>query len=201
MTTIYLLRHGEIANSNPRRFIGRQDLPLTAKGREQMQKMAAFLATQPIDRLLCSPLYRCRQSAEILSATLNTKPKVLPGLAELDLGGWEGLTVAEVLERYPGQHAARGRDIAHFRPDRGESFADLLDRVWPVFADLSPTDDQHLAIVAHAGVNRVLLCRILGMPLANLFRLNQSYGCLNVLYRNNSGFQVECLNCFPDAIR
>lgn len=201
MTTIYLLRHGEIPSFSPRRFIGRQDVPLTSNGQQQMKQMASFLAAHTIDHLVCSPLTRCRQSADILAATIRRSPEILPDFAELNLGSWEGLTVAEVEARYPGQYEARGEDIARYRPDQGESFADLLDRVWPVFSAITSTNAQHIAIVAHAGVNRVLLCRILGVPLANLFRLNQSYGCLNILYRNSRGFQVECLNYLPDAAR
>jgi len=166
-----------------------------------MTEMASFLATLTIDRLVCSPLCRCRQGAEILSEAINKTPEVLTKFTELNLGSWEGLTVAEVEKRFPGQYAARGRDIARFRPNEGESFADLQDRVWPVFDCLTSTDEQHIAIIAHAGVNRVLLCRILGMPLANLFKLNQSYGFLNILYRNTKDFQVECLNSFPDTAR
>lgn len=201
MTTIFLLRHGEIPSFSPRRFIGRQDVPLTSNGRKQMQHMASFLAAHTIDRLVCSPLTRCRQSGNILTATIKRRPEILPELTELNLGSWEGLTVAEVEACFPGQYEARGEDIARFRPDQGESFADLLDRVWPVFSSITSTNEQHIAVVAHAGVNRVLLCRILGMPLANLFRLNQSYGCLNILTRNTRGFQVECLNYLPDAAR
>jgi len=197
MTAIYLIRHGEIPVAEPHRFIGRQNLCLNENGREQMNRLAHFLANRTIDRMICSPLDRCRQSAAILSETLNTKAEVCPELAEIDLGSWEGLTRTEVEERFPGQHAARGRDIAHFRPEQGESFADLLIRAWPAFDMLTSAEQGTIAIVTHAGVNRVLLCRILGMPLANVFRLNQAYGCVNIVYRNTKGFRVEALNCLP----
>ncbi|KAF5033768.1 Histidine phosphatase superfamily [anaerobic digester metagenome] len=54
--------------------------------------------------------------------------------------------------------------------------------------------DEPLAIVAHGGVNRVLLCRILGMPLENLFRLEQHYACINVLHAGDGGFRVAAMN-------
>nr|MBC8393812.1 histidine phosphatase family protein [Deltaproteobacteria bacterium] len=52
-------------------------------------------------------------------------------------------------------------------------------------------------IVAHAGVNRVILCHILGMPLANLFRLGQDYGGLNIIDGKNNSMYVKAMNVQP----
>jgi alpha-ribazole phosphatase len=198
MSSIYLIRHGEITSFKPRRYIGRQDLPLTPKGRAQIARMAEFLSSQAIDRVICSPLSRCVQSAEIIEERLGVVPQVNPRLAEIDLGSWEGLTVAEVCERYPGQYEARGKDIARFRPPGGESFQDLLDRTWPAFQAISSIANERITVVAHSGVNRVLLCRILDIPLTNLFRIDQDYGCLNILhYTAPNSFQVNGLNVHP----
>ena len=109
MSTIYLLRHGEIPTFQPRRYIGRQTLPLTPEGRAQMERMAEFLSTHSIDRVVSSPLARCLQGAEIIKEKLGIIPQISPELAEIDLGSWEGLTVAEVRERFSGQYEARGK--------------------------------------------------------------------------------------------
>jgi alpha-ribazole phosphatase len=201
MKTIYLLRHGEIQTCHPRRFVGRRELPLTPSGRQQMADLAELFARRSIDKLISSPLGRCRESATILAEQLEVEYEVRHQLTEINLGAWEGMTVAEVEERYPGQHAARGRDIVTFRPDGGESFQDLLDRSWPVFDELWATAGEGLAVIAHAGVNRVLLCTILGIPLANLFRIDQAYGCVNIIHRGSKGLTVHCLNCRPDLSR
>ncbi len=197
MSTIYLLRHGEIAASNPRRFVGRLDLSLTSAGRQQMMKSADFLDSRSIDRLICSPLARCRQGASIVGEKLGILPEIVTELAEINLGSWEGLTVAEVEERYPGQYPARGKNIASFRPENGESFQDLLNRTWPVFETIASSVDAQIAVVTHAGVIRVLLCRVLGMPLVNLFMLTQDFGCINTLSWGEGGFQVDDVNYCP----
>ena len=182
MTTIYLIRHGEIAAAAPRRFVGRLDLAMTEKGHRQMRGLARWLAFSQaaaspspfFQRVVCSPLDRCRQGADILCSRLGGAPEVIEELAEIDLGAWEGLTAAEVRDRLPGAWEARGRDLAGYRPKGGESFGDLMRRVWPVLARIAGDGDAgRVAVVAHAGVNRVLLCRLLGMDLANLFRLEQ----------------------------
>jgi alpha-ribazole phosphatase len=199
VTTIYLIRHGEIPRSEPRRFVGQQDLPLTAQGREQMARLAEYLAGRSLTGLATSPLSRCRTSADIVHARLGgQKVQVVADLREIGLGAWEGKTVDEVRHYFPGQWQARGNDLAGFQPPAGESFAALLDRVWPAFLTVAGmSDDARVAIVAHAGVNRVLLCRILGMPLGHLFRLEQDYGCINVLRRDRTGFRLALLNFRP----
>lgn len=193
MSEIYLIRHGEITQSAPRRFVGQTDLPLTDRGRAQMAAVAAFLEGRGVRRLFCSPLSRCMESARIMGAAFGLEPEPVPDLREISLGSWEGLTVEEVRERFPGRYEARGRNMAGFRPPGGESFADLQRRAWPAFetASASPVP---LAIVAHGGVNRVLLCHILGMPLENLFRLDQDYACINVLHADVEGCRVAAMN-------
>lgn len=193
MSTIYLIRHGEIPQSSPRRFIGQRDLPLTDRGKEQIARLAPLLAARTVQQVICSPLLRSMDSARIICLRVGCKPDVQQALKEIHLGDWEGLRVSDVRARYPGAYEARGRDIVHFKPPGGESFADLRKRVWPWFSSRDHTTD--IAVVGHAGVNRVILCSILGMPLENLFRIEQQYGCLNVIERDKDGFRVRGLNC------
>ncbi|MDY0308101.1 MAG: histidine phosphatase family protein, partial [Desulfovibrionaceae bacterium] len=65
MSQIYLIRHGQITQFTPRRFVGQIDLPLTDHGRFQMGRVAQFLLDKEVSRLLCSPLSRCVDSAGI----------------------------------------------------------------------------------------------------------------------------------------
>lgn len=193
MSEMYLMRHGEITQSLPRRFVGQSDLPLTDRGRKQMRQVAEYLAGRGVLRLLCSPLSRCVESAGIVGGALGLEPEVVPDLREIGLGAWEGLTVEEVRNRFPGDYEARGHDLAGFRPAGGESFADLERRAWAAFEAAADSNSPQ-AIVAHGGVNRVLLCRILGMPLENLFRLGQDYACVNFLHSNKGEYWVDRVN-------
>ena len=194
MKTIYLIRHGEIPHTRPRHFIGQTDLPLTEYGEEQIQGLGRSLAALSIQNIVCSPLLRCQQSGNILSSILHAPTETKEGLAEIDLGDWEGLTTEQIKKQFPGAHAARGKDMVNYQPANGESFDDLRRRVWPVFRQIVDATDKNVAIVAHAGVNRVLLCHMLGMPPENLFRLGQTYACFNVIHFKNDGFMVEKLN-------
>jgi len=162
-----------------------------------MLRTAEALADRSIDRIVSSSLTRCRQSGLILQDRLGVEMEINPELSEINLGDWEGLTATEVKERYAGQYTERGNDLAHFRPKNGESFNDLLGRVLPAFETLRSSTDGTLAVVAHAGVNRVILCHVLGVPLANLFRIEQHYGCINILNYDDSCIRINCLNYYP----
>ena len=131
---------------------------------------------------------------------LGGTPQILPDLREIALGAWEGLTVDEVRNRFPGCHEARGMNLAGFRPQAGESFVDLLSRAWPAFEAVVHGPNERVAIVAHSGVNRVLLCRILDIPLGNLFRLEQNYGCFNAIHHDETGYRIESINSCPGNI-
>ena len=191
---IYLFRHGEIDTGPSRRFIGQTDLPLNENGRRQARQWRDVLDGVPWRGVFCSDLARAAETAGIIvgsSASLHT----LEGLREISLGSWEGATMAEIRARFPDQWAARGEALNTFRPPGGESFADLALRVMPVFQDISETRQTPLLVVGHAGVNRVILCRLLGMPLTHLFRLDQDYGGLTLIDTSIRPFRVKAMNC------
>lgn len=194
MTTIYLLRHGALAGDNRERFIGQTDLPLAADGIRQAEAMAGALRDKGIAELHCSDLARSRQTAGIIGNAIAASPSAHPELREVSLGDWEGLLRREVAERWADEFAARGRDMDTYRPPGGESFADCLARAWPVWKTITQTDAAAIAVVAHAGVNRLLLCRLLGMPVQNMFRLGQDYGCVNILELDRRNVRLRLLN-------
>ena len=195
MTKIFLIRHGEISPFTPRRFIGQTDVMLTDHGREQMFQLSEYLKSFPADRFVCSPLGRCLESCDILTA--GSEYEIIKDFKEISLGEWDGLTVEEVKKRFPGSYENRGADMGYFRPEGGESFSDLQQRSWPVFDAIARGGDRLVVIVAHAGVNRVLLCRLLGMPLENLFRIEQQYGCLNVINYYDETYRLMSMNWCP----
>ncbi len=88
-----------------------------------------------------------------------------PGLRELSLGRWEGLTFDKVQWKYPGDYNARGMDIVNFRPPEGESFLDCSFRVIPTFYEILSSTRGNILVVGHAGVNRIILSQALGKPM------------------------------------
>lgn len=197
MKSLYLIRHGEIKTSHPRRFTGQTDLPLTTEGEGQLAALGEHLLAENIEKIVTSPLKRSLRSSEILHSFWGVPVEVCDGLKEIDLGCWEGLTVAEVERKFPGEYEARGREMATYSPPGGESFCDLQERVAPAFWQIVEQVGRSTAVVAHAGVNRVLLSHLLGMPLEKIFNLGQGYGCYNRIILGKKGVQVDCINCMP----
>jgi probable phosphoglycerate mutase len=170
------------------------DLPLSVKGKSQVEWLARLLQNANIDRLVSSPLLRCRESGAIIGGLIGCRTEIDISFREIDLGDWEGLSREQIEARFPGEYAMRGQSIASYRTPGGESFNDLQARVWPAFLKLFNYRAERIVLVAHAGVNRVLLCRLLGRPLASLFSLRQDYACLNIVNRQADGaFHLELM--------
>lgn len=182
MPTVLLIRHGEIAGDAAQRFVGQIDLPMSEDGEASIRLLARRFEHTAIDAVYCSDLIRSRRTAELLAEGRAIPLHVQPELREINLGAWDGRFRRDIAEKEPQAYEQRGRDIENFRPPGGESFADLASRVQLFWEQLfSAMTDGTIAIAAHAGVNRVILCHILGMPLTNIFRLAQPPGCLNII--------------------
>jgi phosphoserine phosphatase len=180
---IILARHGETAWNAEGRYQGQEDIPLSPVGEAQAAALAARLVDVPIARAVASPLSRARRTAEIALGDRSAMLATDPGLMEIAHGEWEGLLAAEIRER-DGERLRAWRDTPHdvLMPG-GESLQHVLDRAWPALAracDGLGVDDT-LLLVAHDAVNRVLLCRVLGLPLAHLWRFRQAPTTVNLL--------------------
>ena len=191
---VFLFRHGEVQTEKEKIFLGRTDLPLSAKGREQADTWKARFAGRLPGRIGSSPLCRASEFARIIAVNRAKEVKTYPALSEIDLGEWDGRPMAEIRANDPASWKARGEDFAGFRPPGGESFTDLQQRVIPAFEALTAEADTNLLLVCHAGVNRVILCHLLGMPLANLFCIGQDPGCLNIVEKSRQGIRVAGIN-------
>ncbi|HEV8586892.1 MAG TPA: histidine phosphatase family protein [Methylomirabilota bacterium] len=197
-TLIYLLRHGEVAQANPRRFIGHLDVPLSARGEAQCRAQARRLAGAPIAALYTSDLVRARHSGAIIGAPHGLTPTEMPALREMAMGRWEGLTADEIRAREPAAFDDWMARIGEFPFPEGESVPDLIARAGPAFdAIVAQSPGPAIAIVAHGGTNRALLCRALGLPLARLLAFGQDYGTLNVLERHGDAWLLRRLNEAP----
>ncbi|MDX9788787.1 MAG: histidine phosphatase family protein [Desulfobacterales bacterium] len=194
--TIFLLRHGAIKSpgSSKRYYIGQQDLPLRDIGVAQARAWADYFADAALDEICCSDLTRCLQTAQIIGALCSLAPRANPELREISLGAWEGQGFDTINTLYPQAFEQRGEFIADHRPPGGESFRDLQHRVWPIFETLARRHQRKTLIVTHAGVIRVLLCRLLGMPLENLFAIGQSHGGLTIIDVQPWGYCLRALN-------
>jgi alpha-ribazole phosphatase len=200
MGRLCLLRHGRPDEQGLPRFLGQTDLPLAETGRRQSVWWRERLGRIEFSRIVTSDLSRARETAGIIAGADRQRIEPLAALREVYLGEWENRLFSEVRESTPALWNARGRDLGGFRPPGGESFDDLQRRVIPVVRNLLATGGGNILVVAHAGVNRVILCDILGMPLNRMFSLAQDHGCLNLIETHPSGMRVRALNLTPELM-
>ena len=175
--SVRLMRHGALSTDPKRRFTGQRDIPLSEAGRRQAAGWRYRLADIPFAAVVSSDLSRCMDTARIVRGERDIPLVAEPALREISLGAWEGLNPTEVEQRFPGAYAARGADLAHFRPEGGESFADLATRVLTAFDVLTRRYTAPVLVVAHAGVNRIILARAMALPLHRLLDIPQPYAC------------------------
>jgi len=190
---ILLARHGETPWNAEGRYQGQRDIALSETGEGQARALGERLRDLPISRAVASPLSRARRTAELALGDARAGLLTLdPGLAEIAHGDWEGLLASEIRARDPERLRAWRESPATVQmPGGGESLGQVLERAWPAFAaaceGLGEADT--LLVVAHDAVNRVLLCRILGLPLARLWSFRQAPTTINLL----EGASVDAL--------
>jgi alpha-ribazole phosphatase/probable phosphoglycerate mutase len=181
-TRLYLIRHGQVADGHTHLYHGHNDIHLSPKGVEQLENLARQLESAPLAAIYASDLTRSLEGAQVLCRGRDLEPVIIPEFREINFGMWEGLSFEEIAARFPEELQARFQDLAQFRIPGGESLMDVRERALPRLRELiKQHPGQPLAVVAHAGVNRVILSEALGVPFNNLFRLDQSYGCLNII--------------------
>jgi alpha-ribazole phosphatase len=191
---IYLMRHGDSRQDQVKRYIGQADVLLNDIGRTQASYWHKALAEIPLERIFCSDLSRSLETARIIADDRSESIQPLQKLREINLGAWDGLSFDEVKNLYPTEFERRGADLATYRTPGGECFADVAARVVPLFMEIARASTGNLLIVGHSGVNQVILCHILGMPLANLCLLRQDYGCMNIIECCKSGMRLRRMN-------
>ena len=187
---ICLVRHGEIDTGGKKRYIGHTDLPLSENGRAQAARLRDELSCIPFSGVFCSDLDRSVSTAITICEKQCQKPFIMKGLREIDMGLWEGLAFEEVRRLYPGEFERRGADIINYRPPGGESFAQCAARVMSAFDEILASASGSVLIVGHKGVNRIIISRAKGIPLADMFKIPQDYGYLNILMSTEDGWQV-----------
>ena len=181
---IILARHAETDWNVEGRYQGQSfDIPLSLSGKAQAQAMASRLALVPLVRVFSSPLLRARQTAEMALEKRNTRLLTDLNFMEIGHGEWEGRLACEIRAEYP-EVCRAWRETPHLVTlPGGESFQEVMDRAWPAFCRACEGlgEEDTALIVAHDGVNRAILCRVLGLPLERVWSFRQAPTGLNLL--------------------
>lgn len=202
-TRIYLLRHGETANYNGVfKYNGHYDVDVTKPGMRQLARQADRLKNQPISAVYSSDLTRALRGAGIIASAHNLEVVQDRRLREIHAGRWEGLSVAEVRAKFGGELETRFDDIVNYRvKGGGENLPDVRERARKALAEITERHrGEELALVAHGGINRIILCDALGLDLENILRIEQDFGCLNIIDYYDGTAVVRLVNLADNGI-
>ena len=166
--SLFLSRHGQTVWHRENRYAGSSDIDLTATGLEQAGELAGWAARVRPAALYVSPLRRARETAAPVEARLGRAATVDVDLREVHFGIAEGVTIGELRSARPDVVAAFDADpVGHHFPE-AEPPGDAADRG---SAALRRIADRHpgekVLVVAHNTLIRLILCRLLEIPLSH----------------------------------
>ncbi|SDP22532.1 probable phosphoglycerate mutase [Nakamurella panacisegetis] len=183
-TRVLIVRHGETTWGADGRFAGREDVPLTNRGRRQASSVADRIKGLRPSVVLTSPLQRCRLTAQAIGAAADAPVVVHDRLLDGLLGDWTGFRPAEIERRWPEQFAVWRSDTGA-QPPGGESFDEIRDRVGPLIEEVGRLYRGHtVVLVTHAATTKMLLTSALGVASEAAYRLRVDTASL-------SGFTVD----------
>ncbi len=196
VTRAFVVRHGQTEWNRIERFRGRLDVPLNETGLAQAQAAAARLASErDIVAVYSSPLSRALRTAEPIAERLGLAVQPLAALNDLDFGRWQGLTPAEVAERYPDLY--RRWELAPHTvqlPD-GESLPALRHRAFPALLELAARHaGRSFVVVSHKVVCKVLLCAALGLDESHYWQVELDNAAISTIEFQNGLCVITRLN-------
>ncbi|MBI5284492.1 MAG: histidine phosphatase family protein [Chloroflexi bacterium] len=179
---LILIRHGETAHNRDQVTLGRADVPLNERGRAQAQALAASFHRPPV-AIYASPLQRAFDTATAIGAATGVEVTAEAALIEMDVGEMEHLTARELRERYPDFLGAwLGGGATDARMPGGETLREVQDRAWGAIERIAAAHpDGEVVAVSHNFVILTLICRALGLPLADFRRLKQALAAKTVI--------------------
>jgi alpha-ribazole phosphatase len=189
---IDLMRHGEPEGGRAYRGNSIND-PLSDQGWQQMRDAVGESAGW--DRIVTSPLQRCRTFAEELGQRLHVPVMVELEFREVGFGEWEGKSPDEIIASEPESYEAFYRDPENCRPEGAEPLADFTRRVTLAYKKLiESSSGDHVLVVSHAGVIRAIIAQVLGAPPIGMYRIKVDNAGISRIRHTRYGPKLEFHN-------
>lgn len=180
MKRLILIRHGETDYSSEGRYCGYSDPPLNKKGIWQAERLAERLKRLNVDKVYSSDLKRAVETAKIIFKDKSIGE--LQDFREINFGIFEGLKYEEIIKKYPKLYRTWLDNPAMVEIPGGEALRGLSKRVRKRLSlILSQHKDGEIALVAHGGPIRVILCDALKVSLEAFWQIEQDIGALNII--------------------
>lgn len=195
MASIILIRHGQTEWNREARFRGRVDIDLDETGAKQAEAAAERIAQWEVAAIYSSPQKRAIATAEVIAKRLGLTVEPLDGIDDMDFGRWQGLSIAEVEEKYPKLFDLWRHSPERLRIPEGESMEDVQRRVIATIDDLvARHENETVVLVSHRVVCKVLLCSLLGLDNSHFWQIAQDATAINLFEIRGGRATVMLLN-------
>jgi probable phosphoglycerate mutase len=163
---LFLIRHGQTDWNTRGKIQGSCDIELNDTGIKQAEELSSKVleGSYKFSKIYSSPQKRAVKTAEILSRAVEMDYIPIEGLEEISLGEWEGLSWAEVKEKYPAEYEEWYINRRYTKPPKGESYQDMLERVLTAIHNIISENYDDVVIVTHSAVIMCLQCYITNTP-------------------------------------
>lgn len=192
---LFLIRHGETPFNRAKRYCGITDVTLTDKGTKQAKVLRGKFQRIRIDAIYTSPLRRTCQTAQMAFGSKMTLQPV-SALKELNFGKWEGLTLKQIINKYPTRAKHWLKQPFKTKIPQGESISYLKNRVMDFIRQLI-TNQKHyrnIALVTHSGPIRVIISEILGLGSMGYWHVNPTLASATKLcFKDNNLVEYSIL--------
>jgi len=159
---VFIVRHGETDYNAAHRWQGHLDIPLNAAGQEQARLVGEYLKSQAIDAIYSSDLRRAYDTARSIAHAKGLTIHKEPRLREINVGVFQGLNRAQILEMYAEEFSRWDSDDAYV-VEKGESRLILQQRAYAAWQDIVENGHREsVVLVTHGGTMRMLLRKLLG---------------------------------------
>ncbi|MGB8857759.1 MAG: histidine phosphatase family protein [Ilumatobacteraceae bacterium] len=186
---LYLVRHGRTEANAGGRLQGRIDLPIDEVGRAQAAVITSVVTS--IDRLICSPALRARQTAEVFGL----EPEIDERWLEMDYGEFDGMPLADV----PSAQWQQWISDPHYRPPGGETLHEMGHRVYAACDDLlEAARTSDVVVVSHATPIKAAMAWALGVDVSITWRSQIDQASITKILIRKGGPALHAFNIVPE---
>jgi len=196
MSRLLLVRHGETELNSAERYWGQSDVKLSTLGFRQAERLRDRLAAQKLDVIYSSDLQRAWATAKTIASRHQLDVITCTELREINFGKIEGLNFEEISQLFPEFTAKwRVQRSTNIEFPGGESLDQLHSRVGNFVSRLKQHKaEETVLVVAHAGVLRSLICRLMAIELRYIYQIRLDLASLSILETHPTGATLTLLN-------
>jgi probable phosphoglycerate mutase len=187
---IYIMRHGRTVWNAEGRFQGRLDSELLETSKPLIKKMAKYFSNKKIDTIYSSPLKRCIDTSNIVSAIIDVQYQIDEHLLECNHGQCDGIFISEIIEKFPKEYSDIQNNKWDVKWPGGESYNDVFARAMLFSKKLRAGTSL---IIAHATINKLIIGALLGFSKEQIIKINHD-NAIVYLVEDNKLFKLDFNN-------